>query len=105
VFSSSSSSGGESGSAGAVAGGIIGALAGLVSKGIFLPRSGARSNPPQLVLYFAWRYYQYRKAGGEGDCFVALCGPRKKPPQKAGPGKDEFHLWPMLRFRPKYMTH
>ncbi|RSH90596.1 hypothetical protein EHS25_001201 [Saitozyma podzolica] len=89
VFSGSSgtwSEGGGTGSAGAVAGGILGALGGL------------------LLLYFAYRYYLYRKAGGEGGFFTALCGPPRKPPQKAGPAKDEFKIWPMVRSRPKYMT-
>ncbi|GFZ43783.1 hypothetical protein JCM24511_01503 [Saitozyma sp. JCM 24511] len=83
--SGTSSEGGGTGSAGAVAGGILGALGGL------------------LLLYFAYRYYLYRKAGGEGGFFTSLCGP-PKPPQKAGPAKNEFKIWPMVRSRPKYMT-
>jgi hypothetical protein len=113
VFSGSSgtwSEGGGTGSAGAVAGGILGALGGLVSGSTAPHRlrwyfaSLKLSQRSQLLLYFAYRYYLYRKAGGEGGFFTALCGPPRKPPQKAGPAKDEFKIWPMVRSRPKYMT-
>lgn len=106
--SSTSSEGGGTGSAGAVAGGILGALGGLVStvrvhrhEQIAPSWLNQRS---QLLLYFAYRYYLYRKAGGEGGFFAALCGPPRKPPQRAGPAKDDFKIWPMVRSRPKYMT-
>lgn len=114
VFSSgssgTSSEGGGTGSAGAVAGGILGALGGLVSGDTCAPTSTVHSRivtaepGSQLLLYFAYRYYLYRKAGGEGGFFTSLCGPPRKPPQKAGPAKNEFKIWPMVRSRPKYMT-
>ncbi|KAK8845360.1 hypothetical protein IAR55_006073 [Kwoniella newhampshirensis] len=72
-------------SAGAVIGGILGGLAGL------------------FVLWVWWRYYQWKKAGGKGSFFVAMCGGER---QKVVPAKKaeekKFHLWPMIWSRPKY---
>ncbi|KAI9636015.1 uncharacterized protein MKK02DRAFT_24973, partial [Dioszegia hungarica] len=80
------STGTEGGTSSSVIGGILGALFGV------------------LLLFLLWRYRQFRKEGGEGSFFAALCGPSKGKPQTAGTGTNDFKLWPMVRFRPKYAT-
>jgi len=53
-------------------------------------------------MWFALRYYHYRKAGGEGDFWSAMCGPRRKVILKK---HDRFKLWPMSSFKPRYATN
>ncbi|ORY34968.1 hypothetical protein BCR39DRAFT_461922 [Naematelia encephala] len=77
--------GGNSGSngsdnAGAVIGGVLGGLVGLA------------------LVFMAWRYYLWKKAGGKGDFFVALCGPTKKSKTKKDIKNDAW-FWPMMRSR------
>ncbi|KAK4685084.1 hypothetical protein P7C73_g5076, partial [Tremellales sp. Uapishka_1] len=82
---SSSSTTSSGTSSAAVIGGILGGLAGLT------------------LLFFWYRYYAWRKNGGEGDFFVTLCGEGHK--EKAAAKKAaEWPLWPMMKSRPKYDT-
>jgi hypothetical protein len=52
----------------------------------------------------AWRYRQWKKAGGEGDFFVALCGARHRAKKAQAKADNKFKVWPMLSYKPKYAT-
>ena len=92
------------GSAGSIIGGVLGALAALVSDPCSPPGPGPVSDFDgmlQALLFFLLRYYLWKRAGGEGDCWTALCGPRTRV-KSAAEEREKFKLWPMVSFKPKY---
>ena len=56
----------------------------------------------QALLWFFWRYYRWREAGGKGGFINAAIGGRRRAVVKSKP--DDFKIWPMLKFQPKYAT-
>ncbi|WVQ93858.1 hypothetical protein IAU59_000936 [Kwoniella sp. CBS 9459] len=73
-------------SGGAIIGGILGGLAAL------------------FLLWIWWKYRQWKKAGGTGSFWAALCGPGRVKKEAAKEEEAKFHLWPMIWSRPKYAT-
>ncbi|KAL7422497.1 hypothetical protein Q5752_003145 [Cryptotrichosporon argae] len=72
---------------GAIVGGVLGTLGGL------------------FVLWLAYRYRAFKKAGGTGDCLTMLCGrPTRAPPPAAKAKAGTFRIWPYLKYQPKYAT-
>lgn len=100
-----SSSGGNNGAAGLAIGLTIGILAAIVRPRALsaVGRPGSYDSP-QMLLWMGWRYRLWKKAGGEGSFFVALCGARHRAKKAPAQADNKFKLWPMLSFKPKYAT-
>ncbi|OWZ30399.1 hypothetical protein C361_02020 [Cryptococcus neoformans Tu259-1] len=55
------------------------------------------------VIWFCWAYWRWKKAGGQGGLFAAICGGRRKKPAPPPPSEPkQYPLWPMVLSRPKY---
>lgn len=80
---SNQGSGGDS--TAAIIGGILGGLGAL------------------FLIWFFWAYWRWKKAGGQGELFGAICGGRRKKPGPPPPSEPkQYPLWPMVLSRPKY---